>query len=185
VSNEPQQLVRRDGSIAPTHGTSRHVEGCACVRCRGFEPGHQLTTTHGAYAVVGITGRAQEITDGLIEAMVAEGTWRPSFAPTVQVCSVLLVRVERAAAAIAQVDDAATEPLGSYVGDVGETIEKLRRDLRGWTNAARGYLAELGLTPAALARIARDSGVGRATRAQAALRELNAHLEQHYAEVER
>ena len=87
------------------------------------------------------------------------------------------------AAAIAQVDDAATEPLGSYVGEAGETIEKLRRDLRGWTNAARGYLAELGLTPAALARISRDSGVGRATRAQAALRELNQHLEANYAEL--
>jgi hypothetical protein len=93
------------------------------------------------------------------------------------------VRVERAAAAIAQVDEAATEPLGSYVGDAGETVERLRRDLRSWTNSARGYFSELGLSPAALARISRDSGVGRATRAQAAIRELNAHLEEHYTEL--
>ena len=110
---------------------------------------------HGAYAVVGITGRAQEITEGLVEAMVAEGTWRPSFAPTVQVCSVLLVRIDCGqpphSAGRRRSHGAGSS---SYVGEAGETIEKLRRDLRGWTNAARGYLAELGLTPAALARSA-------------------------------
>jgi hypothetical protein len=184
VSNEPRRLVRVDGTVAVTHGRSGHAGDCACPRCAGFAPGNGLAVKHGAYAVVGITGRAREIADALVEAMVAEGTWRPSFAPTVQVCAVVLVRVERAAAAIAQVDEAAQEPLGSYVGDAGETVAKLRQDMRSWTNGARGYLSELGLTPAALARISRDSGVGRATRAQAALRELNAHLEAHYAELE-
>lgn len=44
----------------------------------------------------------------------------------------------------------------------------------------RGYLGDLGLTPVSLARISRDTGVGGAARASAALRALDEHLEREY-----
>jgi len=30
------------------HGASKHIEGCACVRCTGFEKGNTLSLRHGA-----------------------------------------------------------------------------------------------------------------------------------------
>ena len=33
---------------------SRHGEGCECVRCTGFQPGHELSLRHGSYATVAI-----------------------------------------------------------------------------------------------------------------------------------
>lgn len=31
----------------PAGGSSKHVDGCECVRCRGFEPGHTLSLKDG------------------------------------------------------------------------------------------------------------------------------------------
>lgn len=149
-----------------------------------FQPGNTVALKHGARSVVQIQGRAAEVAEEIVEALRAEDLFRPMFAPTVQVCSVALVRVERAVAAIAQVDDAAETPLDSFAGERAATVERLRNDLRLWTNTALRCLAELGMTPASLARIARDSGVARATRTQAALRDLQAHLDAEHAEVE-
>ncbi len=173
---------------ASEHGTSAHGPGCACARCFGFQPGHQLSVTHGAKSVVGIRGRAAEVAEALTELMQSEGIYRPAFAPTVEACATVLVRLERAAIALDTVDDSLLEasPLAGYLaaGDRPEALMRLRDDMRKWSGTARSYLNDLGLSPSALARVQRDTGIGKATRAQAAIRELNAHIERHYGELE-
>lgn len=170
----------------PAGGTSEHGEGCECNRCQGFQPGHDLSTRTGAYAVVGLEGRAREVSEALEDLMRAEEMWRPAFAPTVAACAVVLVRLERAEAALAKVDEAAGDnPLGAYVGEQGVTLARLRQDARGWANTARTYLNDLGLSPASLARISRDSGIGKAARASAALRALDDHVEREYGAEQR
>jgi hypothetical protein len=165
----------------PAKGASTHDESCSCHRCLAFQPGNALALKHGAYAVVEIQGRAREVEESLVAALRSEDLWRPSFAPTVAICAVTLVRVERAYAAIAQLDDAAENPLAAYLGERAQAVEKVREDLRRWTNTARQHLAELGLTPSALARIARDTGQGKAARASAAIRALADHVEREHA----
>lgn len=170
-----------DASGIPVGGASEHGPECACRRCRGFEPGHELSVRHGAYAVVGLEGRAREVADSLEELMRDEGVWRDVFAPTIRAAAVVLVRLERAEAALQQVDEAAGEnPLASYVGENRDTLARLRQDARGWANTARTYLNDLGLSPASLARIARDTGVGKAARASAAIRALDEHVQREY-----
>jgi len=173
---------------ASMHGTSAHGPECPCARCTGFRAGHQLSVTHGAKSVVGIRGRAAEVAEALTELMQSEGIYRPAFAPTVEACATVLVRLERAAIALDTVDDSLLEasPLAGYLaaGDRPEALSRLRDDMRKWSGTARSYLNDLGLSPAALARVQRDTGIGKATRAQAAMRELNAHIERTYGEIE-
>jgi hypothetical protein len=59
-------------------------------------------------------------------------------------------------------------------------LERLRQELSRSITQAHRLLAELGASPRALAAIAKDTGIGRAARATAALRELDAHLEENY-----
>lgn len=169
---------------------SVHDAECECVRCTGFQPGHQLGVTHGAKAIVSIKGRSAEVAAGLTELMQAEGIYRASFEPTVAACATVLVRLERASLAIEAVDETLDEkgasPLAPYLTgqERSAALGALRDDLRRWSATARAFLNDLGLSPAALGRIQRDTGIGRATRAQAALRELNAHIDRTYGELE-
>ena len=102
-------------------------------------------TKHGARSLVEIRGRASEVAEGLRETMALEELWRPLFGVTVEAASIVLVRMERAARFLEEVEaDPAHDP---------ELTARLRSDLRGWATAARGYLNDLGLTPASLARI--------------------------------
>jgi hypothetical protein len=158
------------------------------MRCVGFTPGPNGTgalarQTHGAYSVVQIEGRAGEVAEALTDALVAEGLYRPAFAPAVSACAVVLVRLERAHAALDQVDERMEAegggPLAAYLGTIGEgdPLSKLRQDAARWANVARAHMADLGLTPASLARIAKDTGIAQQTRTQAALRALSEHVE--------
>ena len=175
----------------PARSAAKHEPGCPCTRCVGFTGGPEgtamVSTRHGAYSVVEIQGRAIEVAEGLREAMRSEGIYRPAFEPSLALCSVVLTRVERAHAAIAAadavLDEAGISPLAAFAeSERGVALHKLRLDLRRWTAEARAHLAELGLTPTSLARLARDSG--QALRARAALSELSEHLATHYSEVE-
>jgi hypothetical protein len=173
--------VSGDARRVVSERAREHGKGCDCTRCRGFKQGNLVGQRHGAYAVASLTGRAGEVADRLRELMQAEDLWRPSFSPTIDACAVVLVRLERAEAALAKVDAAAGDNvLGAYVGEHGDALARLRHDCRGWANVARGFLADLGLSPASLARISRDTGVGRAARASAALRALEDHVEREY-----
>lgn len=178
----PRRTVRRDGTIHESWGKSEtgrsaHRPGCSCQRCRGFEAGNELSTTHGAYgAVARLTPRAREWADATVAEMEREGIWRPLFVTAVMQYAICLVRQERA-------DEALAAAEGSDVGD-GDRLRRLREDSRRWSNAARGWANDLGLTPTALARIARDTGIGRATRSAAALQALGDHVEREHGEPE-
>ena len=195
VSDVPQKIVRRDGTTTESWGPAKtvrkpHEPDCTCQRCRGFQPGNGLSTTHGAYSVVQLAPRAREVADGITAAMIREDLWRDSFGSAVSACAVVLVRLERAEAALQHAEDlVATDgasPLAMYLGRDGrDPLGRLREDSRRWANAARGYLNDLGLTPTSLARIARDTGIGRATRASAAMQALGDHLEREHGERER
>jgi hypothetical protein len=154
------------------------------VRCVGFTPGPNGTAVvnlrHGAYSLVEIQGRAAEVAEGLRDALREESTYRPAFEPAIALASVVLVRVERASAAVAAadvaLDEAGVPALAAYVStDRGQALERLRADMRRWVAESRALLAELGLTPSAMAKLARDSG--QALRARAALANLAQHLE--------
>jgi hypothetical protein len=159
-----------------SQGWSDHLPGCECTRCLGFTPGPNGTAvtrlTHGARSLVQIQGRASEVADGLREAMVAEGIYRPAFDPTLAACSIVLVRIERLAARLDAEDAGEVEPVSDRHPD----------QLRQWTNTLRGYLGDLGLTPRSLAVIARDTGLAGYTRTQTAMRDLEAHLAAEHGE---
>jgi hypothetical protein len=131
-------------------GESRHGPDCPCPRCRGFEPGNQLSKghgappVHGAYATLRLGARAPEIADALRGDVPG---YRASDEPTLLLLGVTLARIE---AAVAAVDDA-----------VPAELERLRSDLRGWVNTARRLLNDLGMSPTARARLGVDVAVAK------------------------
>lgn len=168
----------RDRSALPAHG-----EDCTCTRCVGFEPGNTVAVTHGAYvSPVRLSERAQEIADLIRPTLPVGG---PQVEPVLASYAIVLVRIERASAAMDAVEEAADEagarPAGLYLGKAAEPLARLRADLRSWIGLSLKLAAELGLTPAGAARLMRDAGAGRASAAQAALRE---HITANYGELE-
>ena len=173
---------------AQVASTRRHGPGCACQRCVPFGRGNAAAVTHGSYSapeVIARSPRTLEIAEGITVALEAEGLWRPVFAPTVTAAAIVLTRVERAQAALHRIDeelDANDASSAAYLGvDRRESLARLRDDLRKWTEQARRFLNDLGCTPAAFARIAKDTGLARATRAEVAIRELRDHVSGTYA----
>ena len=120
---------------------SQHGIGCACSRCVGFEPGHALSTRHGAYSSVRLAPRAVELEADLVRLVP---TYTDSDGPAVALLATTLARVERAAQAV---DDAADDPDGP---------KRLEQDLRGWVNTAARLLDALGMTPTSRARLGLD-----------------------------
>jgi hypothetical protein len=121
---------------------------------------------------------------GIRGTLVAESLWRESFQPTVDACALVLVRLERASAALAEADERLADQgaLAPYLPNAEgrDPLDRLRQDARAWANAARGYLNDLGLTPRALAAIAKDTGIARSARANAALLALTEHVESEH-----
>ena len=113
---------------------------------------------HGAMSRGHVIARAQrtlELADG-IRSVVPVYEDADQFA--VQALAVLLVRIERADAALSQVEaeaDAREGPAAAYRGQE-PWVENLRRDLRGWLSGAERYLASLGLSPGSRARLGLD-----------------------------
>lgn len=163
VSGEP-------ASGTPAGGASAHGEGCTCTRCVGFEPGNEVgiatrfqaghdssPVTHGAYRGIraelrGDLARAVERLGPEVveEAAIIRGLV-PGYSESDELAIVDLavtrVRIARAAAALRRVDEAAgDESLKTYAGEAQETLERLRRDLRGWLRHSRLLLNDLGLT---------------------------------------
>jgi hypothetical protein len=77
---------------------------------------------------------------------------------TVEALAVLLVRIERAEAALSQVEAEADadDPAVLYRGDCAAWVENLRKDLRSWLSVAERYLAALGMSPGSRARLGLD-----------------------------
>lgn len=150
----------------------RHDDDCACVRCKGFERRNTVGMRHGAYANLALAPLAAEHAEELRRLVPLRSE---SDEPTIRLLSIAMARIDRAEAALARVDEASEDnPLAGYVGELGERVQELRRDLRSWVGTAGRLADSLGLSVTARARLGLD--VARTENA------LEAYLAEHYAE---
>jgi len=108
------------------------------------EPGNELAVKHGAYSTVALGDRVNELADELRPFVP---TYRPGDEIALKAMCLVLCRLERAAAAI----DATTDPA---------ELNSLRAHERGWANTLRRYLSDLGMSPAARAKLRLDVAMG-------------------------
>ena len=99
-----------------------------------FEPGHELSMRHGAYATLHLRPRVEEIATRLREAMGEEFDDR--FTPALEAGALAAARVERALGHVLS-PDVTEEALA----------EKLDANARGWLRLYVQTLEALGLTP--------------------------------------
>jgi hypothetical protein len=168
-----------------SHGASAHATGCACVRCRGFGAANEAALTHGSYSVLKLGDRAQEIADLVRPLLPVPGA---AYEGTLQQYAITLVRIERASAALddteAMIAEKGIHHATTYAKRGDELMSRLRTDLRAWIRLSVTLASELGLTPGAQGRLLRDTGIGRAAHAQAALDALNDHIRRTYGRGE-
>ncbi len=136
----------------PPEIEKKHGPDCTCTRCKGFEPGNELALRHGAYAVVALGPRVEELADQIRELVPA---YSASDEITIRLLCLTLARLERSS------DVTGNVPI--------EELGRLRENERGWTNTARRLLNDLGMTPTSRA------GLGLAL-VQAKGEALRAHL---------
>jgi hypothetical protein len=113
----------------------------------GFQPAHALSRKHGAYAVVALRGRADELASELRELVPLASL---SDSPTIDVLALLLAQLERAGVVLASAQQREHERLtqgGAATAEDRDELKRLAADLRGWTNTALRYLEALGLSP--------------------------------------
>lgn len=122
------------------NGAAQHGSDCRCTRCAGFEPGHELSLSHGAYSKLKLTKRAGELVDELRDLVTR---YRPSDEPLVRLLAMTWARLEAAMDALEGADDPGK-------------LQRLEHDLRLWVNTARRLLADLGMSPTARARMGLD-----------------------------
>jgi len=165
---------RRHGG-APASGSGIQPDGSWVAEFLDQRPpfakDNAVALKHGSYvSPLRLSARAAEIADAVRPLLPAAS---PAYETTLHAYSLLLARVEKAAAGLEEME---ADPARQ------EAAERLLKDLRLWLLAGLRFGSELGLTPASTARIWKDSGVGKAARASAALRELDLHLESRYGE---
>ena len=117
-----------------------------------FGVGNEARLTHGSYQPPSRMGqRPFEIAAAVRPHLPA---YSPAFEPLVIGYAVALTRAERAAIALAAVDERLDR------GEAVDTHERLQKDLRQWLTTVLRFASELGLSPSSAARIARDVGIG-------------------------
>lgn len=146
-----------------SHGLSRHVPGeCECVRCRGFEPGNQVSVGHGRPPVHGGQSRAHVIARSARAAEIIEEI--ESVLPVLDEAdrfavldlAIARVRAERYRDAIIEAEEDAASPLAGFTGSIGELIERLDAAHKRWMSVVERYESNLGLTTASRARLGLD-----------------------------
>jgi hypothetical protein len=105
-----------------------------------FEPGNDLAVKHGAYAVVKLGPRVETLAE-LIRDLVGP-LYRDSDELAVRTLALTLARIEAAATALEEA--------------TGGELTSLEGHMRGWVNTQRRLLNDLGLTPAARAKLGLD-----------------------------
>ena len=150
----------------PAKGASRHVPGeCQCVRCVGFQRGHRYADGHGRPAVHGASSRphviakAERTLELVEELRSVVPVYDPADEFVIQALGVLLVRIERAEAALTSVEaeaDARGEGPAATYRERTVWIDNLRKDLRSWLSVAERYFAQLGMSPGSRARLGLD-----------------------------
>lgn len=128
-----------------------HGRDCACTRCSGFQPGnrhgletrfqpgHELSLRHGAYSMLRLSPRVDELAETVRDLVPA---YRPADDVAVQLLAVALARIEAAWSAI----DGASP----------EDVKSLEEMLRGWVNSAARQADKLAMTPTARGRLGLD-----------------------------
>lgn len=152
----------------PAAGASRHKPDCSCVRCRGFEPGHTYAVghgtppSHGAYALVAISEPAEGLADEIRPLLPV---YDPIDEAALRALCVVLIRIEKAELALAQLEAEAEEagkgPLAAYSDEMrlnGKVVrvDGLKADLRGWLRVAENYFGAFGMTPGSRVKLGLD-----------------------------
>lgn len=133
ATRSPRSGVDEDGRWTPVFAGQRPP----------FEEGNTIPLRHGAYAVVALGPRTDELADGLRPLVPG---YSPADEPAVRLLSLAFSRLERAEAAL---DQAKPDEAG-----------RLRQDALGWANAARRLLGDLGMTPTSRAKLGLDIAQG-------------------------
>jgi hypothetical protein len=139
-----------------------------------FEPGNQLAIRHGAYSTLSLAPRAAELADEIRRVVPV---YSPADEILVRSLALALARVERAQAALDQVDDQVGNELGTYLHEKTLAFEHLRSDMRAWLNLVRKLTSDLGMSPTARARLGVDLTVMESGQAR-----LNRYLAENYGD---
>lgn len=173
-------------ALNPTARPKRHPEGCTCTRCTGFQPGHQLSVTHGARSQRLLRPIAQALMDGLYaDPTTPPYLHDPSYGSAVQGWAYAEAECYRLRSYIDEMTGTA-DTLTERV-TINETVQEgpdgiRRRSVQARIRSAQEALdraerradklrSELGLTPLSRARLGKDISVMRRfdlTRAYAA-----------------
>ena len=146
--------------MAESQGASRHGADCDCDRCSGFEPGNEVARKHGAYAVLDLEPRADEIAAALWE-LFPDSIRVPAYGPGLETIAMVGAQFEKAMSALLTADDASE-------------LRRLEQDARGWARLWLSGLAMFGLTPRAGAELGLDLARAKGEAAAAYLAEKRA-----------
>lgn len=128
-----------------------------------FEAGNTAALAHGMRAELALSDRSRRLAD-VVRAAVAElGLYQPAHEIAVEMAATALARVE------------SWDVFAAQAAETGDLDKARWADGRAsaWWSHARRALGDLGLTPAALARLERDDAIGRHVEAR---RRLDEHL---------
>jgi hypothetical protein len=126
-----------------------------------FQPGHELSIRHGAYALLKLRPRAAELADAIRQLVPG---YVPAHEPAVQAAAMTGARLEKAMAALE---------------DAGETeLNALDGHARGWMRLWLSALDKLGLTPLAMSKLGLNLALGKG----AALRTLEDYIAREHGE---
>jgi hypothetical protein len=137
-------MAKRLPSQGPGRGPSVHAPDCTCTRCTGFQPGHALRRTHGAY--LSPAALSEETTALAAELAPLVPAYSDSDAIAVELLALVLRRIARAEPVVAAAEDA---------GDP-DAVERLQRAQRGWVNSATRLLDLLAMFPGSRAKLGLD-----------------------------
>ncbi len=144
-------------------------ETCGCVRCTGFQPGHQINkgkhlprpdlVTHGTQVSPLVLAPAAEAIAVMVREVMPVA--HPAFEGTLQSYCIILARIQRAHDALERVSreaEAAEEAGEPYQPNFN--VISLGEDLRRWQGSALKHATALGLTPESAAKILKDTSEG-------------------------
>lgn len=109
------------GALVVGHGPE-----CPCTRCRGFEPGHELSVKHGAYSRRLLQGHAEQLAAEFEEASP------DASAPVVSLAALTMAQLIRATIALEEAGD-------------GADLAELKRDAHRWTARLESLCTRMGL----------------------------------------
>lgn len=151
---EESSVELRMTPFGPAKGASKHPKGCQCQRCKGFEPGNTWQLKHGARSERMITPVAQWYMN---HALNDEGMPEYLRAPNFQTAVLAWARAEAKRELLEEWIAKMTpeEMMTPAKSGVKSPIEQWRV----MDQHCRALRADLGMNPAAFAKIKKDMGI--------------------------